>query len=115
MDRGVRPDLDVRAAADQNPMSLLGVYYVFEGSKNGARFVAKRIAPALGVGEAGGLRYLDPHGDEQRTLWREFKARMDNAGFSPTDQDAMVSAAKMTFDAVSAIDDELHQRIAASS
>lgn len=104
---------NIRAAAEANPMSLLGVYYVFEGSKNGARFVARRMAPALGIGEAGGMRYLDPHGEAQRGLWQEFKTRMDAAGFSPADQDAMVSAAKMTFDAVSAIDDELHERISA--
>lgn len=94
------------AAAE--PLALLGACYVFEGSKNGAHFIARRLRPAYGLGSGPGTRYLDPHGAQQRPLWMAFKARMDAADFAPAVQDAMVAAARMTFDAIGRIDAAVH-------
>lgn len=55
-----------------------------------------------------GMRYLDPHGDQQRPLWMQFKAAMDAADFTEAELDAMVAAAGRTFDFVSGVDDELY-------
>lgn len=97
----------IDALADENPLSLLGVYYVFEGSKNGARYIVRRLRPAYGLAEGPGTLYLDPHGEQQRPLWEMFKQRMDAAGFAPADQTAMVAAAKMAFDAIAEVDEEI--------
>lgn len=97
----------VNAAARDNPLALLGFYYVFEGSKNGARILAGRVKQAYALGDSDGSRYLDPHGAQQRPLWQEFKQQMDAAGFGPADQDAMVAAAKLTFDCIAELDDEV--------
>lgn len=96
-----------RLAAEE-PLGLLGAYYVFEGSKNGAAFLVKALRKAYGLSGADGLRYLDPHGARQRPLWLSFKQAMDAAGFSEVEGRAMVGAAQATFDLIAAADDELY-------
>lgn len=101
------------AGSDQTttqPIALLGAYYVFEGSKNGARYLMPRVAKTHGLDAElrDGLLYLDPHGERQRPLWMAFKERMNAATFTPAEQDAMVAAAKQAFSGVSALDDALY-------
>jgi heme oxygenase len=86
------------------PSTLMGIYYVFEGSKNGARYISKSLAKA---GQTA-LRYLDPHGEQQRPLWMKFRADMDSISWTPTEQDQMVKAAQATFDAISSLDDAIN-------
>ncbi|NDA10473.1 MAG: hypothetical protein EBZ07_06465, partial [Verrucomicrobia bacterium] len=87
------------------PAALMGIYYVFEGSKNGARYIAKALAKQAGITA---LKYLDPHGEAQRGLWMKFKADMDAIPWTPAEQDSMVRAAQATFSAISRLDDEIH-------
>jgi heme oxygenase len=96
-----------RIASDQ-PIANLGAYYVFEGSKNGARFIARAIAGAYRLAPGPGLLYLDPHSERQRPLWASFKAAMDATAFEATEADAMVAAAQHTFECISELDDELY-------
>ena len=90
------------------PATLMGIFYVFEGSKNGARFIAKAMAKAWGLSDTATFRYLDPHGEEQRGLWMKFRANMDAIPWTPTEQERMVEAAQATFDAISSLDDAIH-------
>ena len=85
------------------PATLMGIFYVFEGSKNGARYISKSLAKA---GQTA-LRYLDPHGEQQRPLWMKFRADMDSISWTPTEQDQMVKSAQSTFDAISSLDDAI--------
>ena len=104
---------DVQATEADAPLGLLGHNYVFEGSKNGARMLARAVAQAYRLEPGPGLLYLDPHGARQRPLWMEYKAAMNAAGFRPDEQAAIVQAARRTFDFVSAVDDELYSGEAA--
>jgi heme oxygenase len=97
-----------RIQSAESPAVLMGIYYVFEGSKNGARFIAKALSKAWGKSDLSGLRYLDPHGEAQRGLWMKFREDMNAIDWSDSEQDAMVEAAKDTFRAISALDDEIH-------
>lgn len=97
---------DMRDWAACDPIALLGAYYVFEGSKNGARYICKGLMRGLGLTPGSGTRYLDPHGEAQRELWMAFKARMDAIAFTPAECDAMVRAAAQTFDRIGELDDE---------
>jgi len=90
------------------PATLMGIFYVFEGSKNGARFIAKALAQAWGLSDTDSFRYLDPHGEEQRGLWMKFRSDMDAIAWTPAEQDQMVQAAQATFDAISSLDDAIH-------
>ena len=91
-----------------SPAVFMGIYYVFEGSKNGARFIARALGKAWGKNDLEGMKYLDPHGEAQRGLWMKFREDMNAIDWSPEEQDAMVKAAQGTFDAISALDDEIH-------
>jgi len=93
--------------AHHRPPALLGVHYVFEGSKNGARFLARSLSAAYGLENGHGLRYLDPHGEAQRSLWQQFKVAMDAITFAPAEEEAIVEAAQWTFDAVMQLDTEI--------
>ncbi len=99
---------DLCGLADRARCGLLGADYVFEGSKNGARYIAERIGPALGLLRAApGLLYLDPHGALQGALWQDFKQRLDVAEFSRAEQQVMIEAACATFECVAEMDDEI--------
>ena len=91
-----------------SPAVLMGIYYVFEGSKNGARFIARALGKAWGKSDGEGMKYLDPHGEAQRGLWMKFREDMNAIDWSSEEQDTMVKAAQDTFDAISALDDEIH-------
>jgi heme oxygenase len=91
-----------------SPAVLMGIYYVFEGSKNGARFIARALGKAWGKSDLEGMKYLDPHGEAQRGLWMKFREDMNAVDWSSEEQDVMVKAAQDTFDAISALDDEIH-------
>jgi len=88
-----------------SPATLMGIYYVFEGSKNGARYIAKALG---GRARITALKYLDPHGEAQRGLWMKFRADMDAIAWTPAEQNSMVQAAQATFTAISSLDDEIH-------
>lgn len=91
--------------------ALLGAYYVFEGSKNGARMLARGLAAAYNLKNGEGLRYMDPHGAEQRPLWQAFRERMNAIDFSNVERDEMVRAATTTFNAVFEVDNEIWSRV----
>jgi len=101
---------EVDRLVSEHPIALLGVYYVFEGSKNGARMVARALRGAYGLADGPGLLYMDPHGEQQRPLWADFKAKTDAVDLDETEQDAIVRAAQLTFTLVSDLDEELHDR-----
>lgn len=106
---------DLEQALNELPHSLLGHYYVFEGSKNGGHMLAKGLRHVYDLPQHDGTRYFDPHGQQQRSLWMSFKARVDLIDFSDAERDQIVEAAKRTFDHVSAMDDELYAQVAAST
>jgi heme oxygenase len=101
---------EIHATAGRCPVALLGIHYVFEGSKNGGRFIAAALRRGYRLEGSDGLRYLDPHGDAQPALWREFKEVMESIDLTVEDQDAIVGAAMMTFRGIMGIHQELHSR-----
>jgi heme oxygenase len=99
---------EIGRMAKKQPVALLGHYYVFEGSKNGARMIASALRDAYELPSPEGLCYVDPHGSQQRVLWKAFKAAMNAVDFTEREQEAMVAAARCTFTLVSELDDELY-------
>ena len=81
--------------------------YVLEGSTNGSKFIAAALHRAWGFEPGPGLSYLDPHGDLQKQRWLAFKHDMDAAGFSEADAAVLIDAARLVFQSVADISDEL--------
>ncbi len=101
---------DIGRLRREQPRALLGVWYVFEGSKNGGRFLARALARAYGLrpGEPG-LRYLDPHGSRQRLLWKQVVERMNRLPLTSDEREQMIAAAVQTFQRVCEMDAQLWQ------
>lgn len=93
--------------AQANDVGVLGAWYVLEGSANGGRFIAKAMAKSFGPSFP--LRSLDPHGEAQRELWGQWRAGIDAAGFSMTEQDRIIAVASDTFDAITDVMNEMPQ------
>ncbi|MFN0135574.1 MAG: biliverdin-producing heme oxygenase [Phycisphaerae bacterium] len=103
----VRLIADLDSSRTACATSLLGAYYVFEGSKNGARFISRALRPALGLMGPTGWSYLDPHAEQQSMLWGAFKQRVDAIEFTEVEMNAMVALAAKTFDRIGELDDEI--------
>lgn len=96
----------IETAKKMNPSALLGALYVLEGSTNGGKFLARVLQKTWGL-DGGGLSYLDPYGDGQSEQWAKFKTEMDDIEFGSADREAIIEMAKKTFEAISAVSDEV--------
>ena len=86
--------------AAETPAALIGVLYVFEGSRMGSLVLARRLAASLGVpAEPGrGLDYhLDGAADRPRQ-WGRLKGELDALPLTAEQQDAVVAAAAEAMD-----------------
>jgi len=92
--------------AKTDPVALIGVLYVLEGSTNGGRYIARALRHAYGLSDGRGLTALDPYGEHQPEAWRGFKADLD-ASVSPDQLPHLAEAAQQTFDAVTEMGKEI--------
>ncbi|TVQ59844.1 MAG: biliverdin-producing heme oxygenase [Phycisphaerales bacterium] len=97
----------IETAARERPLALLGHWYVLEGSKNGASFLAKALRKAYDLPEGKGDRHIDPYGPELRAKWQSFKDDMNGVGFSDDEADTLVEGAREMFEAIARIGDDL--------
>lgn len=100
------PTKQMLAEMETDSVAILGYFYVFEGSTNGARFIAKALRRVHGL-EDRGLQYLDPYGEEQRAIWMKFKDEMNAQPFSDEEKSAMIEAAKNAFTGIMRIDSSI--------
>lgn len=98
---------EITRAARSDPLSVLGMHYVLEGSKNGGRYIARSIRRGLSLPPNEGTWYLDPHGEDQRNRWLAFKSAMDAISLSDEEINAAVRGARAMFRSIAAISDEL--------
>ncbi len=105
----------INQLAETRPIALLGVHYVFEGSKNGSKYIANALRRAYQLEGTNGLTYFDPYGDRQKEYWQTFKDDMAQIEFSTEDRAAIVQAACDTFKAVIALHDSLHATLVGES
>jgi heme oxygenase len=104
----------IETAVDAEPSTLLGFFYVLEGSMNGNRFIVRALqhGPLAGVCD---LSYFDPYGEEQPQHWAAFKTTLDAATLDATQQAAVVDAALVMFDAIAEIADAVGHAESADS
>ena len=101
---GLRPNEGVRAFLAEahawdarNPEALLGMFYVLEGSLNGAKIIGKKCRDLFQLEEGQGLQHLDPHGRDMRSRWMEFVTTMNTLPFTEQTKADMVEAAGQAF------------------
>lgn len=93
----------INTLASTDPIALLGMHYVLEGSKNGAKYLCRVVNKAYGLTPGQGALYMDAYGEQQRAYWQAFKDDMNAVGFSEEQTRAMIGAAMSMFDAIAAI------------
>jgi heme oxygenase len=98
---------DIDRAAIEGPLVLLGYHYVLEGSKNGNRFIARQLVPALGLAPRRADRYLDSFADAQPVKWAEFKTAMTDIDFAGPQIDVLITAARRMFEGIGELSDQL--------
>jgi len=89
--------------------AILGAHYVFEGSNNGSRFIARALRRAYDLTDAG-LRYFDPYGEKQTEYWSAFKDAMNEIAWSRDETQAMIDAACRTFEATGTVHEALGRK-----
>ena len=102
---------DIRQVVARQPVALLGMLYVLEGSTNGSKFIARAVRREYGLGLGPGASYLDPHGELQQERWQAFKRDMDDVGFTETEASAIVDAARRMFGALTDVSNELSDAV----
>jgi heme oxygenase len=90
-------------AAGPHPAALLGVLYVLEGSNNGSKFIARAIRRAWNWSDDRRLRYLDPYGERLGERWQQFRNEVNALSCAPAQEQAIIEAAKRTFQAIHAM------------
>ncbi|MCB1769799.1 MAG: biliverdin-producing heme oxygenase [Candidatus Competibacteraceae bacterium] len=80
-----------------SPVSLLGYFYVLEGSIQGAMVLAPLIGKTLGLDEHHGLSYLSWEEHVARERWRNFGARMNAVSIANEEEEAIITAAREAF------------------
>lgn len=68
---------NIRRQAQHEPLGLLGIFYVFEGSSNGGMLLEKRIREQHGLTPERGCRYLKGYGDQTRERWMTTVNRLE--------------------------------------
>ena len=83
--------------AAEQPLALLGVLYVLEGSTLGAKVVRPLVARAFHLNDDGGLSYLGCYGNAVAEHWRGFQERMNALVLTADERAAIVRAADEFF------------------
>ncbi|MDP1662762.1 MAG: biliverdin-producing heme oxygenase [Phycisphaerales bacterium] len=76
---------------------LLGVFYVFEGSTNGGTIIAMRVRELLSLHGEGGTRFINPHGQQVRPRWMEWKQGVDGLELTVEQRAAAIAGAQEAF------------------
>ncbi len=94
-------------AMSGDPLYILGLHYVRVGACNGNRFVAIKARQHYGLTD-GGLRYLDPFGENQRHGWIAFKEALDGLGLDDAEQDRVFAGVRAMYEYVISMDNDEH-------
>lgn len=94
----------IASLGKQGSIALLGVFYVFEGSTNGARYISMAIRRSHGFQGNFATHYLDPYGEAQPGMWQKFKEVVNGQTFTADEQEEILAGATATFDLIVEVD-----------
>lgn len=86
-----------RIRAIENPATLLGCLYVFEGSTLGNQMHRPDVSETFRLDGMNGCRYYASYHDRVKKHWAEFTDRMNTALADPLTHDGVIDAAHETF------------------
>ncbi|AOA57833.1 biliverdin-producing heme oxygenase [Acinetobacter larvae] len=96
-DLGIQPQgMDISTLHVRYPQAL-GWIYVSEGSTLGAAFLFKEAQAKLGFSADFAARNLAAYPEGRMRVWKRFKQALDDAQFSPSEQQQVVDGAMQAF------------------
>jgi heme oxygenase len=87
----------IRLRRVENPNTLLGYLYVFEGSTLGNQMHRPDISETFHLDEINGCRYYSSYGDDVSTPWNQFADKMNKVLDNPALHDVIIEAAHEAF------------------
>lgn len=88
----------IETVAADDPVRLLGILYVLEGSTLGGMILRKHLSELYEIDGDEGLAYYSVHGRDVMPNWKAFKARMNEGVPCPDAQRRIIESAGETFD-----------------
>jgi heme oxygenase len=87
----------IQRLRQEDPVLLLGVFYVLEGSNLGAQVIKKRLKEVYNLTDGQGTASMDVHGPLLMPRWREFSQAMDAQPLTEAQKARLVEVATETF------------------
>ncbi len=98
----------IREIADTDPLCLLGVLYVLEGSTLGGQILRTHVSDMYELVNDRGAAYYTAYGDQTGRYWKQFRSQMNELIIDPDEKDRVVEAAISTFNHIKNILSTLH-------
>lgn len=99
---------DIRLKCMENPVALIGHFYVLEGSSQGARLLVPHIQEGLGLDDNHGLAYLTGHGHSSEGEWWDHAERLNRIPLEAEEREAAVNSAVDLFQGLLKVFQPLH-------
>lgn len=96
----------IEKSSHDDPIALLGYFYVLEGSMNGNHYIIRALQKST-LADRCAFKYFDPYGEEQPERWAACKQALDNFEATSEQTQSIVDTALATFEGISAISDEV--------
>jgi heme oxygenase len=93
----------IRLSRIDNPLSLLGIMYVLEGSTIGGEFIKKLILTNFNFNGNDGVMYLDHYKDKKKENWETFKTRLNALPLSAPEFESIIETAAFFFKKIESI------------
>lgn len=97
----------ISRAASASPATLLGIFYVFEGSTNGGPFIASALRRVLPLPPHAATTFLAPHGEAQHVRWAQCKSDIDALPLSDAERASALAGAVLAFESLERVFEEL--------
>lgn len=82
-----------------SPAKAFGTLYVLEGATLGGQIITRHLKQHLGIDNGSGCSFFNSYGDQVGPMWKKFGAAITAFAEQNGDDEAIVQAARDTFDA----------------
>jgi heme oxygenase len=103
LDAAMKMTAQIRLRGIENPVTLLGYLYVFEGSTLGNHMHQPDISKTFHLVDLDGCQYYSSYQDQLRPHWKKFSEKMNQALDDPMLHDAIMESAYEAYDGLDAL------------
>ena len=82
----------------ESAADYFGCLYVLEGASLGGVVISRHVQARLGITAKSGGKFFHGYGERTGAMWQEFRAAITQFSFASDQHDAVVAAARATFE-----------------